>query len=235
MGSDDLFKKRRSAKLSKDLARIDGKKEPLKKILIVCEGEKTEPYYFKELIDYYRLNTTNVIDVTGDCGSSPMCVFQHAKKTQNESRKRGIPYDEIYCVIDKDLHSNYQATLDALKRIKSTEIWHTINSVPCFEFWLLLHYTYTTKAYIKTPTKSSGRKVVDDLKKYIKNYDKGMKGIFSKTLNDLPSKDLQEVIDKSKKCLADAEKRDTDNPSTRVHHLVEALLELKKQMQRNAR
>ena len=59
MGSDNLFH-RRKAKKTSDLARRRAKRSAYQKILIVCEGEKTEPNYFNELIDYYELNTANV-------------------------------------------------------------------------------------------------------------------------------------------------------------------------------
>ena len=44
MGSDNLYHKRK-AKKAKDLARRKSKRAPYDKVLIVCEGEKTEPNY----------------------------------------------------------------------------------------------------------------------------------------------------------------------------------------------
>ncbi|MFV9049283.1 RloB family protein [Klebsiella oxytoca] len=226
MGSDDIFKKNRLAKKSKDLARKSANKAPLSKILIVCEGLKTEPNYFKELIEYYKLQTANVIDVTGDCGASPMCVVRHAKELQAKVNANGAPYDLIYIVIDKDAHTDYMNALDFIKRVKPSKTWFAINSVPCFEFWLLLHYTYTTKAYKNLPGNSSGNQLVRELKKHINGYEKGDKGIFMKTLNSLPNKDLQGVIGKAKKCQQAATSSNTDNPTTMVYFLVEKLLEL---------
>lgn len=45
MGSDDLFKKRKVRK-ARDISRRIAKRSENKKILIVCEGQKTEPLYF---------------------------------------------------------------------------------------------------------------------------------------------------------------------------------------------
>ena len=42
MGSEDLFYKRK-AKISADLERRKAKRARYQKVLIVCEGEKTEP------------------------------------------------------------------------------------------------------------------------------------------------------------------------------------------------
>ncbi|MFN1931572.1 hypothetical protein ACK2GG_19295, partial [Escherichia coli] len=69
--------------------------------------------------------------------------------------------------------------------------------------------------------------------KYIKDYEKGSKGIFQKTLNALESKDLNEVVLRAKRSLQAAEASDTDNPSTRVFELVERLIQLKKQIESN--
>lgn len=233
MGSEDLFKKKRGPKTSKDLARRNAVKSPLAKILIVCEGKKTEPNYFEDLINYFELLTASVIDVTGECGSSPMCVVRHAKEQHKIMTDKGAPYDQIFVVIDKDAHSDYMAALDALRRSKPSSSWFTVNSVPCFEYWLLLHYTYSTKAFRNLPGNSSGNQIVSELKKYIKDYEKGSKGIFHRTFNALKSKDLNEVVLKAKRSSQAAEASDTDNPSTKVYELVERLIQLKEQIESN--
>ncbi|UCQ19325.1 RloB family protein [Edwardsiella tarda] len=233
MGSDDLFKKRRTPKTAKGLARRKPVKKALAKILIVCEGAKTEPTYFEDLIEHFELLTASVIDVTGECGSSPMSVVKHAKKKQKEMADNGAPYDQIYIVIDKDAHADYLTALDAIKRSKPSSIFTPINSIPCFEYWLLLHYTYTTKAFENLPNNSSGNQVIHELKKHIKNYEKGAKGIFKKTINSLKNNDLSTVITKAELSLESAESSDTDNPSTRVHELVKRLIQLKEDIKSN--
>src|SRR5665648_1074068 len=55
MGSDDLYKRKRELKEFKRRVGTRGKDRDL--ILIVCEGEKTEPYYFKG----FRLTNVTVI------------------------------------------------------------------------------------------------------------------------------------------------------------------------------
>ncbi|MBY5200988.1 RloB domain-containing protein [Citrobacter braakii] len=226
MGSENLFNRSRKPKSNQELGRKPASKKTLAKLLIVCEGLKTEPTYFEELITHFELLTASVIDVTGDCGSSPMCVVRKAKELQTEKIEQGASYDEIYIVIDKDAHVDYNNALDSIQRAKPSKTWIAINSVPCFEFWLLLHYTYTTKAYKNLPGNSSGNQVLKDLKKHIKKYEKGDKGIFKTTFNALDSKDLNEVIVKAKQCERAATSSGTDNPLTMVYKLVERLLEL---------
>jgi hypothetical protein len=58
----------------KDLRRSKPKRSPYDRVLIVCEGRKTEPYYFNALVDDLKLNTANV-DVDGNSDSSPRSII----------------------------------------------------------------------------------------------------------------------------------------------------------------
>lgn len=77
MGSEDLFHKRK-AKKQQDTARQKANRKPYDNVLIVCEGEKTEPYYFEEMRVYLDLDSANVA-IDGSCGSSPKSVVEHAQ------------------------------------------------------------------------------------------------------------------------------------------------------------
>jgi hypothetical protein len=48
MGTDDLFHKRKARRLETH-RREKAKRAPYERILIVCEGKKTEPHYFQGL------------------------------------------------------------------------------------------------------------------------------------------------------------------------------------------
>lgn len=72
MGSDDLFKKRK-AKSVKDTKRKSARREAYDRVLIVCEGTKTEPYYFEGLKAEYNLHSAN-IRITGNCDSAPISI-----------------------------------------------------------------------------------------------------------------------------------------------------------------
>ena len=51
--------------------------EPYDRILIVCEGDKTEPTYFSRLIKFLELSTANVHVIAAD-GSDPKSVAKSA-------------------------------------------------------------------------------------------------------------------------------------------------------------
>lgn len=67
---------------------------PLKRILIVCEGTKTEPNYFKS----FRITSAKVV-VSGS-GLVTRSLVQHAIELRNA--EQDFPYDVVWCVFDKD-------------------------------------------------------------------------------------------------------------------------------------
>lgn len=220
MGTDNLFHKRKAKKFQ-NLQRGRAKRAVYKKLLIVCEGEKTEPNYFMEAREYFSLNTVNV-EVRGDCGSDPMSIVKFAKQRYREEKDSGDPFDEVYCVFDKDGHDTYDKALNALTTATPKNTYFTINSVPSFEFWLLLHFNYTTRPYTALPGNSSGNQVLTELKYYMRDYEKGQLNIFGELKGQ-----LEQAKEFSRRVMNESQRNSTDNPSTRVHELVEVLQNLK--------
>ena len=139
MGSDDLFKKRKAKKL-KDHQRKVAMRKPYDRVLIVCEGEKTEPSYFMELREYYGLHTAN-IEITGECGSSPTTILAKAKELFNKAKQDGNPFDRVYCIFDKDEHTTYEQTILEIENITPKGVFFSITSVPCLSigYCYILH------------------------------------------------------------------------------------------------
>ena len=114
MGTDNLFHKRKARKNQRKTAY----RQEYDKVLIVCEGEKTEPYYFKELINHYKISSANV-KVDGSCGSSPKCVLEFAQRLYREEKNKGDAYNRVYCVIDRDTHASYDETITKIQNKES--------------------------------------------------------------------------------------------------------------------
>lgn len=218
MGSDDLHKKIK-AKTLKQKQRKIGTRKPYDRVLIVCEGAKTEPLYFKALREEYKLHTAN-IEVCNSPGSDPMTIIKHAKARYKEAKREGNSFDRVYCVFDKDQHATYQSAIKELENSQSKNIFFAITSVPCFEYWILLHFTYTTKPYYPTGCKSVADNLIDDLKQYIPQYEKNT-DVF-----DIIKNNTSFAISNAKKVNMSAQKTYTDNPSTKVVDLVEYLINL---------
>jgi hypothetical protein len=62
-------KKKDRLRSARDLRRKSGKRPPYDRVLIVCEGEKTEPQYFEEIRKINRVPAVHV-----RVGAVPMMV-----------------------------------------------------------------------------------------------------------------------------------------------------------------
>lgn len=221
MGTDELFHKRK-AKAARDLSRRKSLRAPYDKVLIVCEGEKTEPFYFRELIDHYEIHSANV-HISGACGSDPVSVVKHGLKLYHKEKSSPSgPYDRVYYVFDRDAHPNYQQALNLVAATKPNHIFHAITSVPCFEYWLLLHFYHTTAPYSAVGGISAGAAVLSALQTVWPEYTKAKQGVFDSRLNQLEFAKANAV-----RAFAEAKKTHTDNPTTRIHELVEYLQNIK--------
>lgn len=224
MGSDDLFKKRKAK--SVELLRGKPIRAPYDKVLIVCEGSKTEPHYFKELIAHYEIHSANV-KISGECGSDPLSVVDHGIELyRSEKDANSGSFDRVYCVFDRDAHPNYQSAVNKLASQLPKGVFHQATSVPSFEYWFLLHYTYTTSPYTAVGGKSSGDAVLADLRAVWPNYNKGSYGAFEHLLK-LRNDGLGYAKVNAQRSYEEAQKNHTDNPSTLVHELVAYLQEIK--------
>ncbi|MBQ8706797.1 MAG: RloB domain-containing protein [Succinivibrionaceae bacterium] len=215
MGSDDLFKKRKARRL-KDQQRRIGFCKSYDRVLIVCEGVQTEPLYFECFKEEYDLSSANIIVTDASInGSDPMSIIKYAEKLYKESQTENNAFDRVFCVFDKDQHSNYDTALRELSNAGSH--FTAITSVPCFEYWFLLHFEYTTKPF------SSASSVISELKRYIPFYAKNNSGVFFALKDKMIT-----AIRNAENVNAYVSRISTDNPSTKVVDLVKYLLELNK-------
>ena len=213
MGTDNLFHKRK-AKNAKRLQRRAATRDQYAKVLIVCEGEKTEPYYFRGLRNYYGLNTANV-EVCGDCDSDPLAIVRYAKQRYREEKDAGDAYDKVFCVFDKDQHANYAPALNDIASSRPGNCFVAITSVPCFEYWLLLHFVYSTRPYSPLPGNSAANQVNTELLQFWPEYEKRAENVFAHLLEQ-----LEFAKNNAIRALREAQEREDGNPSTRVHELV---------------
>ena len=183
-------------------------REVKQRFLIVCEGAKTEPNYFKK----FRV-PTKVIDVEG-VGENPSRLVQSAINLKTEAVEADEEYDQVWCVFDRDdwppqdfNSAIYKAESHNLKVAYSNE---------AFELWYVLHFEFLNTGiprsdYIKKLTKLLG-------KKYQKNSD---------TIYDELQNRQETAITNAKKLLAsyNVSNPGQDNPSTTVHLLVKELIQ----------
>jgi S-ribosylhomocysteine lyase LuxS involved in autoinducer biosynthesis len=94
--------------------------------------------------------------------------------------------------------------------------------VPCFEYWLLLHFKYTTSPYAPTGNKSAADQVLSELKNELPNYAKAEKGVYNSLKNS-----LNKAKKYAQNSLEESNRNGSDNPSTLVHELVDYLQKIK--------
>lgn len=220
MGSDDLFHKRKAQKAELHRRKI-ARRAPYERVLIVCEGAKTEPNYFRWLRDHFRLNRANIVIADKKGGLDPKSLVEYALDEYSKEKD----FDHVYCVFDKDKHTTYQGAIDKIRsvRLKGKTKIHATTSVPCFEFWLLLHFGYTTRQYSAPLNDSNCDLVISDLQQYIPGYKKGSQEF----LGYLEGR-IEDAIQWAKQVETFHETSGTDNPSTKVYELVEYLKKLKR-------
>lgn len=108
-------------------------RETRKVFLIVCEGQETEPNYFKALANDLRVNAQ--VKITG-IGNDPRTLLHKAKEYM---RRDG--HDETWCVFDKDQVDDYVFN-SVVQQIEQSSAMNAAWSNSCFELWFVLHYNY---------------------------------------------------------------------------------------------
>ena len=215
MAADQLFKKRKQRE--RNLARRKASRVQKENILILCEGEKTEPAYFTSFREYLRLPAIRVRIDRKNYGLDPLGLVKAAEKAfQNDPE-----LDQIYCVFDKDQHTTWDAAherINVLVSRKRAIPVQAITSIPCFELWFLLHFTSTAKPYTYVGEHSACACLILDLKRYIPDYEKSAANMFEQC-----KENLEPAIKRSEKLQEEHRKTGTSNPSTRMHLLVKKL------------
>ncbi len=213
MGSDDLFKKRKARNHSA-LQRERHNRAQNKRYLIVCEGTKTEPHYFHDLLENFGIRPF-IVRIAKNQGVSPDRVVAHALDLYEEDARQGDAYDAVYCVFDRDKHTTFEAAVQRTKDCQAPLI--AITSTPCFEVWLLLHFGYTDQPFHAVGKKSVGDQVVAQLKKKpgMGQYGKGQQGIYGQLKDKLGS-----ALNNAERLRQHGKDTGSINPATDVDQLV---------------
>lgn len=174
----------------KQLERKQGRRASYDRILIVSEGSKTEPNYFREIRTAYRLHTANVEVHPSELGTAPIQVVQYAKSLfESGDRHKQIQpraFEQVYAVFDRDDHVSYfdamqlADSLDGKLRNDNKQAvrFQAIASVPSFELWLLLHFED-----IRAPIQRD--EVMRCLRLHLPGYEKGAGQVFTITCDRL--------------------------------------------------
>ena len=143
MGSDDLFKKRRQARQQR---KHEYRTPKANSFLIVTEGEKTEPLYFKGLEKLIKQKIGGVvqvveapvIDIHGK-GCSTEKLIEVTEKLVKDAK---IIYQNVWVVFEKDDFEDFDEAVSTAASKGYKAAW----SNQSFEYWLYLHFNYSDAA-----------------------------------------------------------------------------------------
>jgi hypothetical protein len=194
--------------------------KPRRTFLIVTEGEKTEPSYFEALRN--RLHLTSVeVHVYHPEATDPRSLTEEAIRISADRKRRArnsyavVPYDEVWVVYDLEKTGDERRRLHRSQQAKQKACGlRAATSDPSFEFWLLLHFRYTTCPF------PDCRAVIKQLKRHLPEYEKR-----------LAVPDLKILLDRTKDAIKNADTcrkhhracNGSGNPSTEMDVLVRSL------------
>lgn len=177
------------------------------RVLIICEDTKSSKSYLQDASQYFRANVH--IEIVHSGYTDPIGIVKTALQKVNL-------FENVICVIDRDTHLNFDAAVALSRQSGKIDL---IVSYPCFEYWLLLHFGASRKAYMRTGNKSPADLLIADLCKHegMNGYEKGkVTGLFDTLLGEK----FDAARRTSPKILADAIEVQELNPSTRLHVLI---------------
>jgi hypothetical protein len=145
-------------------SRRTGFRDVGKRVLIVCEGSKTEPKYFEALCRDKGLSAVRVRPCA--LGTNPKRIVEDAVA---EMKRGDDPLDQVWCVFDRDQHDLIAEALNQAEHQAVVET-HVAFSNPCFELWYLLHFECST-AYIEREAARRELRRQDRLGAYEKSMD----------------------------------------------------------------
>ena len=145
---------RRAGRAATSRDRLLNSRVQHRRILIVCEGEETEPNYFKALIRFHHLNghvqngAMLHLEVDGT-GRNTKSLVEYAERQQGKGADR---FDEIWCVFDKDSFPD-DLFDNAIRKTENISYLHAAWTNKSFELWYILHFQYLNSS----PAGSGGR------------------------------------------------------------------------------
>jgi hypothetical protein len=214
----------------KHFERIENKLNQQLLVILACEGEKTERYYFEALFEILKNSQTL---------SKLSCVFaphQHTNPTgvlddlirfQDMIGHTYKDYEYRWIVIDRDEercggggHTPQDFNNAIAKAMKNKPEVKVAWSNPSFEIWYLLHFHYHNTAIDRDSVNIKLSKALSI------SYEKNARTMFSR----FNQKMLNNAVRNAKRLHDEAKSAGTSpeatNPGTTVYELVELLIKL---------
>jgi hypothetical protein len=125
--------------------RLDTRGER-QRVLIVCEGEKTEPNYFESFKHDLPPHVVQ-LDVYGE-GANTLSLIKRAQNIRDKRVFGDYPFDQVWVVFDRDSfdpadfdNAIHKADSDGMRCAWSNE---------AFELWYILHFEFRNTGMCRT-------------------------------------------------------------------------------------
>lgn len=192
-------------------------------IVIISEGEETEPQYFEAIKANFEAKNVHVEIIENKSGNSPKHLINDIKKFKRKYIWE--KEDQLWIVFDRD-RWDLSHIKEVAKQVHQDKHLNLALSNPCFEIWLLFHhkslndYDDEEREKIKVNAKiSSSRRYLEQLlKEELRSYNKSNLDM-SKFLPKV-STAIKNSIDSDLK----PKSRWPDYIGTRVYRLVQEIL-----------
>lgn len=191
--------------------------------LIVCEGTKTEPNYFRGLKENRPPGVVELVDLdVYGTGHDPLNVVSDAQKERQRLEQAGRTIDEVWAVFDRDSFpdQNFNNAITKGQQVGVNCAWTNES----FELWYLLHFQLFENAMRRKGYKAL---IERELSKKL-----GQPYVYQKNSPDMfvllrEHGNIEQAIARAKQLETEFVGR-TDyadhNPCTKVHELIEKLL-----------
>lgn len=108
----------------------------LQRFLIVCEGEETEPNYFRAIGGTLPTHLVDV-EVVGE-GANTLSLVRRAQDLRDQRAKGDYPFDQVWVVFDRD--SFDRDSFDNAVHMGEADGIGCAWSNEAFELWYILHF-----------------------------------------------------------------------------------------------
>lgn len=220
MSSNDYFRKRNSSRKSR---KIEIREPNPNSFLIVTEGKKTEPMYFSGLRNYINNKYGRAIDVeypkidiAGE-GRGTVKLVEEAIRLVARAKKK---YSQVWIVFDKDDFSDFDEAIDLAEKNGYKVAW----SNPSFEYWIYLHFQYSTSILCSDDWINRISKIFVERKIDSKGYKKNNPDVFDLVITYGSLKSAIENANRSERHHnTDTLEPSKCNPCTKVQYLIQEL------------
>ncbi len=178
-----------------------------------CEGTKTEPNYIDALKREPAIRDSASVDLRIEAsGGVPLTLVNAAADARARSTQEQGEIDQVWCLFDVEWPRNHPKLSEARAKAERSGVRLAISN-PCFELWLVLHFTNHT-AWLNNDAARRLRREHD------RSSDKGMDG----------SKYMRRRGDAARRARAlnakhagDGREFPKDNPSSGMYLLLETI------------